>query len=67
MRFSDIKINGLSPSVIMSNLNTRSSTIGGGGGGGGGGERIYHNLLCPTHIFFVAIPEPGLTQLADPN
>ena len=41
-RLSDI-FNKLSPSMIMSNLNTRSFTLGG----------IYPNLVCPTHVFFI--------------
>ena len=41
-RLSDI-FYGLSPLVIMSNLNTWSFTLGG----------IYPNFLCPTHIFFI--------------
>ena len=40
VHLSDI-FNGVSPSVIMSNLNIGSFTL----------RDIYPNLLCPTHIF----------------
>ena len=49
---SDI-FNGLSPSVIMSNLNTRSFTMGGlGGGGGGGGGWESTPTFYAQHIYF---------------